>query len=584
MIRFPLLAAGKYSISVAVTPTCRSSTVAKAEGQWTQQYFLRVLPPPSSTDSPGQRCGNGSTRWCPTEDAVPFEQVVRLTDMTDAPMGIALPKGTPVTIDPYWDPNAEVFPAIAVPSAIHIAPNNANSSYSLSAFNSTWTIDGVSGLRPFLAMLSDAFRYDILVVPEASPNRDPNKLVFPPFRIGKLDPKSIVPELFRISLGVVVKGTVRVDDMPLTGARVLLRAPGGDTNVSALPLPSTWGVSDESGEYSLSAKNDGVADFSLIVIPPDGTFLPRVTVSSALKLVDVEDGAVIPDVDFTWNGLPTTRLAVTVMMTDGRTPAPMARVRLQRLDPLQTLDNPPPPVGSILVNGTTPPFAVIAGELRLEGTTNKAGVVTFDGLPMAKYHLVLLPPDNSSDAAITTTDLDLTEANNDERRAYQLVRKVTLTGTISPPGQASGGRLVAMDTGDDVLGSTNSAMIDDQGRYTLMADPERTFRLTVEPAPGKPLPTRVSLFGVTAPSQNAELGDRKLPTCLKASGTVNFFESGARKGVAGAIVQVYCQQTGMAGCMDPKSATAVLPPPVVETATQADGTYTFYLPDPSSTP
>jgi hypothetical protein len=92
------------------------------------------------------------------------------------------------------------------------------------------------------------------------------------------------------------------------------------------------------------------------------------------------------------------------------------------------------------------------------------------------------------------------------------------------------------------------------------------------------------LYGVAAPSQSAELADRRLPTGLKASGTVDFFESRASKGVAGAIVQVYCQQTGMAGCMDPKSASAVLPPPVVETTTQIDGSYTFYLPDPSSAP
>jgi hypothetical protein len=111
-----------------------------------------------------------------------------------------------------------------------------------------------------------------------------------------------------------------------------------------------------------------------------------------------------------------------------------------------------------------------------------------------------------------------------------------------------------------------------------MASPGRTYRLSFEPAPGQNLPTRIPLYGVTTTSQNAQLADRRLPAGLKVSGTVRF----SNKGVPGAIIQAYCQQTGMSGCIDPQNPTPTLPPPLVEITTQADGSFAFYLLDPGT--
>jgi len=52
--------------------------------------------------------------------------------------------------------------------------------------------------------------------------------------------------------------------------------------------------------------------------------------------------------------------------------------------------------------------------------------------------------------------------------------------------------------------------------------------------------------------------------------------------VSGAVVQVYCEQSGIAGCVDPNNPYATLPPPVVEFATLPDGSYSFYLLDPAT--
>lgn len=563
-IQFPLLSSGNYDISVSATTSCHGSATAIAGQEWPQMFFVRVLPPATSGSSSGQTCVNNATRWCPSEDAVPYEAVYPLSDMTNVEMMIGLTKGTSVVIDPAFGPDPEAFPPKAIPSTIHIAPNlSQHSRYS------SWTIDGASDEKPFQAILNGApLQYDVLVVPAGT--GDP--ITFPPFRIGPLLARDFPWTSFNVTPGVTVRGTVRVSGSPLMGARVLLRADTADQ--VTLPLPSTWGTSQVTGSYSLQARNDSYSTFSVIVIPPVGTTLPLVTVPNCIDLRRANDGDTLADVDFSWAALATTNLNVTVMMPDGQSPASSVRVRLLSQDE----ENKIPEPGVLTINGVGAGPA--SGSLRLDATTNESGVVTFGAIPKAGYHLVLVPPDELADAAITTADLDLTGVSNEEPRIFQLTRKAKLTGNISPKASSAGGRLLAIDTGTDILGNTLSSSIDSEGNYTLMADPGRTYRLSVEPAPRKNLPSRIPLYGVTATSQSMRQVDRWLPTGLKVSGSVKF----GGKNVSGAIVQVYCQQSGMDGCMDPKNPTPDLPLPVVETATQADGSYIYYLPDPNSSP
>jgi hypothetical protein len=562
-IQFPLLSSGSYEISVSVTSTCLGHATASAGQEWPQMFYVRVLPPANSGSRSGQTCVNSATRWCPSEDAIPYEAVYPLSDMTNVEMMIGLSKGTSVAIDPAFGPDPEAFPPRAIPSTIHIAPNlSQHSRYS------SWTIDGAStNEKPLQAILNGApLQYDVLVVPTAT--SDP--ITFPPFRIGPLLAKDFPWTSFNVTPGVTVRGTVRVSGGPLMGARVLLRADTADQ--VTLPLPSTWGTSQITGDYSLQARNDSYSTFSVILIPPVGTTLPQVTVPNCIDLRRANDGDTLADVNFTWYALATTNLSVTVMMPDGQSPASSVQVRLLSQDE----ENKIPEPGVLTINGVVAGPA--NGSLRLDATTNQLGVVTFGAIPKAGYRLVLVPPDDWTDAAITTADLDLTDVSNDEPRIFQLSRKTKLTGNISPKGSSAGGRLLAIDTGADILENTLSSSIDSEGNYTLMADPGRTYRLSVEPAPSKNLPTRIPLYGVTATNQSMRQVDRSLPTGLKVSGSVKF----GGKSVPGAVVQVYCQQSGMDGCMDPKNPTPDLPLPVVETATQADGSYIYFLPDPNS--
>jgi hypothetical protein len=563
-IQFPLLSPGTYDISVSVTDKCSGHATATAAKERSQSFFVRVLPPPSGGPNAGQSCGS-INRWCPSEDAVPYEDKDQILEAgLPKELGISLLKGHAVSIDPMQlaQPDPTAFPPIAIPSTIKVTPHN-----------STWTIDGAStNDKAFVAMMHPMLKYDVLVVPSASVGTDAARFVPPPFRIGNRSPQEFSPDDFSVAQGVTVKGTIRVAGAPLMGARVLLRAEASDPVI--VPLPSTWGSSDVLGAYLVRAQGEGL--FSVIVIPPAGTTLPQVTIPGCMDLRNASNGSTIGNVDFDWNTMALTMLSITVMMPDGQSPAPSVKIRLQSKDDKDETTPQPamPEVGKLTISGEEADAP--KGSLRLEATTDKSGMVTFGGIPKAHYRVVLLPPDNLSDAAMTTVDLDLRGTSDDEHRVFPLPHRVKLTGRILPPTSSSGGHVVAIDTGDDILGNSISSNIESDGSYTLMADPGRTYRFSVEPAPGKNLPARIPLYGVTTPSQNARLADRSLPAGLKVTGTVKF----SNRGVPGAIVQAYCQQSGMSGCVDPDNPSPTLPPPLVEIATQADGSFSFYLLDP----
>jgi len=187
-IQFPLLAPGIYDISVTATSSCKghaSATAVKPQER-SQTYFLRVLPPPTSPPDSGQTCDNGPARWCPCEDAVPYEDN-NFVLQAGQPVShdVQLLRGYVVSVDPmavaHPDPNA--FPAIAVPSYIHLAPHG-----------STWTMDGASTSdQPMRALLHPLLRYDVLVVPQSS-NTSPTAL--PPFRVASKLAQEFLPADF----------------------------------------------------------------------------------------------------------------------------------------------------------------------------------------------------------------------------------------------------------------------------------------------------------------------------------------------------------------------------------------------------
>ena len=557
IVQFPLLIPGNYDISVSATPACKghaSATAVKPQDVSQQPYFIRVLPPPAASAGSGQICDNGAARWCPSQDAVPYENTNFVLQPGQPRQGdIQFLRGYAVSIDPVQAAQPTAFPSVAIPSYVRVSPHR-----------STWTFDGASSSeQPLRALLDPLLTYDVLVVPQT----DTSTQVFPPFLVASKVAQEFRPADFDVAGGVTIRGTLRGPGGPAVGARLLLRADATDS--VTLPLPSTVGGAGATGAYSLSVSVGTL--FSAVVVPPSGTSLPQVTIADCIDLQAIANGTSLNPVDFTWNTISTTTMTLRVLLSDNSTPAASTAVRLQ------SQDGALPDPGVLTVAGADWTGAA-SGSVRQEGTTDTNGSIVFANLPKVVYDLTFTPPSSLAGAALTSRSIDLGTATASISRTVSLGQKVKLSGRLLPADSIDGAKLVATDTGTDVLASTISTPVASDGSYVFYADPGRTYRLSVEPAAGKNLPTRIPLYGVTTTDQDAQLADRTLPSGLRVSGIVSF----SGNPVGGAIVQAYCEQSTITGCVDPNSFSATLPPPLVEFATLPDGSYSFYLLDPAT--
>ncbi len=552
-VQFPLLTPGNYDISVSATPACKgqaSATAVKPQDR-SQAFFLRVLPPSVSAGS-GQTCTTDNSRWCPTEDAVPYEDA-NFTLQASQPRQdtVQLLHGYMVSIDPMTVAQP-TLPAVAVPSFVRASPHG-----------STWTIDGASTTdQAMSALLHPALTYDVLVVPQAGTGPQ-----LPPFLVPPKLAQGFRPSDFDVAAGVTLTGTLSGPSGPAAGARMLLHA---DANPPVtLPLPSTVGVATATGTYSLSASAGTL--FSAVVVPPSGTAWPQVTIANGIDLRGSANGASLAGVNFTWNAISTTTLTLRVFLSDGSTSAGSGvTVRLQ------SQDGAFPNAGSFTVAGVS--TSATSGTLRQDGTTDASGSVVFSNIPKIAYAATLVPPSGLAGAALTTTTISLSGATATSARSVNLARKVQISGHVLPAAAASGAQLVVTDTGTDVIGNVISTVVASDGSYQFLADPLRTYSFLVQPVAGQNLPTRIPIYGVTTTTQDTQLPDRTLPSGLLVSGVVSF----AGQPVSGAMVQAYCEQSGVLGCVDPNNPYAALPLPLIEFATLPDGSYSFYLLDPAN--
>jgi hypothetical protein len=552
-VQFPLLTAGNYDISVSATPSCQgkaSATAVKPQDR-SQAFFLRVLPPSVSTSS-GQSCTTDNSRWCPTQDAVPYEDAnFTLQAGQSRQDTVQLLHGYVVSIDPMTVAQL-TLPAVAVPSFVRASPHG-----------STWTIDGASTTdQAMSALLHPALTYDVLVVPQAGTGPQ-----LPPFLVPPKLAQGFRPSDFDVASGVTLTGTLSGPSGPATGARMLLHA---DANPPVtLPLPSTVGVAAATGAYSLSASAGTL--FSAVVVPPSGTAWPQVTIANGIDLRASANGASLAGVNFTWNAISTTTLTLRVFLSDGSTSAGSGvTVRLQ------SQDGAFPNAGSFTVAGVS--SSATSGTLRQDGTTDASGSVVFSNIPKIAYTATLVPPSGLAGAAITTATISLSGATATSARSVNLARKVQISGHVLPAAAASGAQLLVTDTGTDVIGNVISTVVGSDGSYQFLADPLRTYSFLVQPVAGQNLPTRIPIYGVTTTTQDTQLPDRTLPSGLLVSGVVSF----GGQPVSGAMVQAYCEQSGVLGCVDPNNPYAALPLPLIEFATLPDGSYSFYLLDPAT--
>ena len=233
-----------------------------------------------------------------------------------------------------------------------------------------------------------------------------------------------------------------------------------------------------------------------------------------------------------------------------------------------------PHVGTFNVNGDSDLPA--AGIVRRVATSDAAGVASFPALPRTRYRATLVPPEAApGDPAVTTVSgLDLgTGGPAITTRTLPLARRSRLVGRLLPEATAAGLMIKAVDAAEDGAGRTVTAIVGPDGRYELPTDPDRVYRVFIEPPADRRVP-RIPLEPVRARSTNVTL-DRTLPNRLSLSGSA--LENGSA--AAGVVIQVFCLGSAPT-CIDPEAPDITNTPPIDETVSGSDGRYQLYVPDP----
>jgi hypothetical protein len=126
---------------------------------------------------------------------------------------------------------------------------------------------------------------------------------------------------------------------------------------------------------------------------------------------------------------------------------------------------------------------------------------------------------------------------------------------------------------DGVSRNTVIVPADATGRFEFASDPQRLYRLYVEPPADRRVP-RLLLDPVRATTTTVEF-NHTLPARLSLSGTTTGINPMGP--VPGALVQVFCRGPAPA-CVDRSAADISATLPVDETVSGADGRYELGLP------
>jgi hypothetical protein len=358
---------------------------------------------------------------------------------------------------------------------------------------------------------------------------------------------------FQVDGGVAIAGKVSLGDAPLAESRVRLR---DDL------LPSTVGRADATGAYSLQARP---GRFEARVVPPASSGLPEAQLPRSAGIV-IPDRGLDGALDFSYAPVAMTKLVLTVQKSDGAAPERPISVVLQSLQ--GQLGN----VGKFTVAGQELP---VDGVVRLAAETGSGGSLTIEKLPRAHYRVIMSPPDGlAGDSAITTIeDLDLTGAAAVVTRTAPLAKRGLIVGHLSPATRGAGLMVRVMDVGEDgVRRNTVIVPADATGRFSFASDPQRLYRLFVEPPADRRVP-RLTLDPVRATAGTVEV-TATLPARLSLSGTTTV---NGRGPLGGAIVQVFCRGPAPA-CVDRSAADVSNTLPIDEAVTGADGRYDLGLP------
>ncbi|HEX4404476.1 MAG TPA: hypothetical protein VH560_06595 [Polyangia bacterium] len=394
----------------------------------------------------------------------------------------------------------------------------------------TFDLEAYTGMSAFVAPLSPALSYNVLVVPDSSvaPMRFTGNAAMLQAALGPT-----------VLAGLPVTGSAfDAQGAPVAGTRVLLR--NGD-------LPSTVGVSGADGHFNLSAR---AGNLSAEIAPPDGSGLPTALVPAGIMLLAQETNLALT---MTWVAMSSGDLSVTVR--SGGAIVEGARVRADVASVFAS-------VGTLAVEapGTFADAQLSAsGTAEVEGVTDAQGVAHLGRLPMGRYHITVAPPDGSANA-VTMADVTLPATGLTTEIA--LASPVSVTGTLTPIGPTTGATVTAIDQGVLAAPAPAPAPVGAGGAYSLSLAPGRTYELLVAPADGRGLGAGVFSTVTVGPSGGAH--DFAVPSGVTWSGSV----TGAGRPVAGALVQVFCAAPA---CIDVTVAVA-------QGMTRADGSLSLVLP------
>lgn len=509
-IEFPIKREGQYKVSVDVDVgfRCSDSTIITVNAPGPALYLFRVTPPASLAM------------------AIPAQEVRRIADPGNPTIeDIDLLLGTKISIAPQ-DASRHFIPAY-----VHVSP-----------LSSGVTIDGDTAYGPFDAFLLPTGVYDILIVPDG---------VLAPMVLTATTAATF-PVTLSVDEGTMVNGSIEDGDgAPLAGARVMLRAG---------IRPSTLGVSDAAGQFSLRTR-PGIQ--SAVIVPPPGSGLPeaRVAISPGIAI----NGSTT--VKMAWNSFARGAFSVLVKTSDGSAPVAGSRVQVESQDATVL-----PDVGTLTVLGTQPTTIVATGSVRAEAVSDDTGLARFPALPSGTnwgYRVTVVPPASLPDAVLTTADVVLSAAGYSG--TISLGRHVTLSGTLLPKGGTTGVRVIARDLSPGIAAPLTSAIVGDQGAYSLSLDPGRVYQLMADPPVGSAL-ARTVLDKKNAPSVDSPAFTYTVNPAARFAG---FIRTGNRM-IGDAMVQVFCLGP-LPTCWDSTW-------PIAETVTDAEGSYSLALPAPLQKP
>ncbi len=510
-ITFPLNLPGQYIIRCQVTPTCTAEVIASAvpRNERTTNFWVRVIPPEGAA-------------------SVSQEMIV--------PVAAGRPQTRDLIIEP--------------PTAVYIEPQSSTgiavSSYvRVTSPQSTLRVEGYNRNDRLLVQLASTIPYDILIVPDVG---------YAPIVYLGAFASQIQALRFTLDQGTLVEGDLSGPAAAIQGARILLRDG---------PLPSTLGLSDADGHFSLRVRS---GNFSTVVLPPTGTSWPEAHIDGPIFIPDPPPPSLA--IGFKWKAPSTTRLDLIVHGSDNAAPGKAVRVRLES-DADDLTD-----VGTLTVSPGAPMTA--PGTVRVEGATNAGGLVTFNNLPHARYHATLIPGNDLPTTAVTTVPVDASGSGPNLQFTVRLAAKVKVTGRLTPAALAVGATVIAIDTGADLLTELSSTVVAADGRFEFTGDPGRVYRLFVEGDAGRSLP-RAPLGPVTVLDRDMVLDPQELPAGLVMTGAV--LRDGQR--VGGAVIQAFCMGDSP-DCVDTVGRRTAGARPIAEAVSAAGGTFRLILPDPGT--